>query len=417
MTDKDNCGNNLQTNNTKLPSNRENKTDDNNNLEEKLKCWRLEQHRIASAVIVRDDPQAPPAVTIYSSDRYNFIEVEPNNHSLYGGVDVSFPENDDDLAVAVYVIVRNDEKKTLIYRDEVYFELKVPYVSSYLSFREIEPLEHLVKKQMVDRPDITPHTILVDGNGILHARRAGIACFLGVETGIRTIGVGKTLYCQGGLSKEGVKSGVEESVNELYRRCVNGDLNALIRDKTGEGKRRVMVMDQQCIEAGAPSLSENTTSTTREEMTNMIQYLSQYFNGIVIKLRGDDGTVWGAALLCHGGGAVKKRVGWSGTKNPIYISVGHDISLQEATQICCDVSLARIPEPVRMADLEGRRLLREAPSSSPSTVNEFKLVKTTEELGLMPSLMTGTKETKKVDDGTSSPAAKTSCAATVAYEK
>ncbi len=37
--------------------------------------------------------------------------------------------------------------------------------------------------------------LFVDGNGILHPRRAGIASHLGVLTNLRTVGVGKKLLC------------------------------------------------------------------------------------------------------------------------------------------------------------------------------------------------------------------------------
>lgn len=49
--------------------------------------------------------------------------------------------------------------------------------------------------------DLEPDIIFVDGNGRLHPRGAGLACHLGVVTGLRTIGVGKTFLHVDGLTK------------------------------------------------------------------------------------------------------------------------------------------------------------------------------------------------------------------------
>jgi deoxyinosine 3'endonuclease (endonuclease V) len=91
--------------------------------------------------------------------------------------------------------------------------------------------------------------------------------------------------------------------------------------------------------------------------------------GLAVPLTNEKGDVLACAMIGHGGRLLLRRTkklndsvvmtsNSGGTKNPIYISVGHNISLQECVQICASFSFTRIPEPVRQADLIGRQLLR-----------------------------------------------------------
>jgi endonuclease V len=349
---------------------------------EQLKSWKAEQHRIASQVVLRDDDHSDwisrkPVHVQKSNDcpdtqtsaaigdaRFKRLPRVGTKRALYGGVDVSFPDNDERSAqsVATYVVLEATTTISttatspmtttttfkVVYQDFLYFDLTIPYVSSFLSFREIESLEFLVRKQLRDSTHVTPSVIMVDGNGILHARRAGIACFLGVRTGIPTIGIGKTLYCEDGLEKEQVRNGIDRTLAALQDLCAKSSLT--------------IPMDRQSSSILVDRVTCRPDDIGHQPLVDrdmILQQLAPVCTGIAVKLEGVSGQVLCAALLGHGGSIGVKRKEKRGTKNPIYVSVGHDISLDEAIALCCELSQARIPEPVRQADLWGRELLRQ----------------------------------------------------------
>lgn len=239
--------------------------------------------------------------------------------------------------------------------------------------------ERLVKKQLSERPDLTPRAILVDGNGIMHVRRAGIATFLGVRTNMKTIGVGKKLYCCEGVTVNLVKIGVENRVRNALKILPSSSSTGFYDDsheceKTAATERKTcLIMDRNSICAGNEEdemVKYSERSPSSKEIQDMMEDLALIgCSAFAIKIKGVDGTVLGAALVGHGGGQItplstgekkkRQRKKCSGTKNHIYISVGHNISLAEAVQICAELSFSRIPEPIRNADLSGRDWIRQ----------------------------------------------------------
>jgi deoxyribonuclease V len=80
--------------------------------------------------------------------------------------------------------------------DQVIF----PYIPTFLSFREGPAIMSAFEK-LKNRPDI----LMVDGAGINHPRRAGIATHIGVALDVPTIGITKKLLC--GSGEEPVDTG------------------------------------------------------------------------------------------------------------------------------------------------------------------------------------------------------------------
>jgi deoxyinosine 3'endonuclease (endonuclease V) len=327
----------------------------------KKEIWNLEQEIIASIVQVEPDPPIDTAVVgenpffhLLQDDHHDVYSFS-SKPELYGGVDVSFPSDPSQQSVAVYVIV---DKRTMevVYHDHEYVTLDVPYISGYLAFREIRPLELLVHRQVEHRPEITPQAILVDGNGILHPRHAGIACFLGTRLNIPTIGIGKSLSYEGGWTRENLDYMMDHFLKKLLE-AIQQSPQTLAPHLS---RYRGLIMKKLSEDPASvdPLASPDETYDRKEALKS----LATYGNGIGIPLMGQDPRfpILGCALVGQGGqiAASLRSAPVAGTSKPIFVSVGHKVSLHRAVQVTAALSLARIPEPVRQADLYGRDLLR-----------------------------------------------------------
>jgi deoxyribonuclease V len=173
------------------------------------------------------------------------------------GIDVSYKMN------AAYCSAAIIKKNTLELIESVDSKSVVrhPYISGLFILRESKPILTTLKS-LKDHFDL----LLIDGHGLLHPRKCGLASYIGVLIDKPTIGVAKSLLCGS-------------------------------------------IMEDQSIEY--------------------------------------DGTVLGFTIKKEG-------------KKQIYVSVGHKISLTTAIQIIKKITKKEewIPEPLRIADLNSKKLVK-----------------------------------------------------------
>jgi deoxyribonuclease V len=134
----------------------------------------LEQLQQLQDEIARQVSQVPPAAI----------------PEFVGAVDLAYP--DPQTAVGAYSLVEVATGK-LVWSTTLRHAVVFPYIPTFLTFRELPTLLPLLNE--VREQGRLSEVVIVDGNGLLHQRLAGIATHCGVAAGVRTIGVGKSLLC------------------------------------------------------------------------------------------------------------------------------------------------------------------------------------------------------------------------------
>jgi deoxyribonuclease V len=113
------------------------------------------------------------------------VRLEPlrRQPATAAGVDAAYL-GDEIIAVAALVDLAT---LAIVERSCVIARPTLPYIPGLLAFREGPHLAEAVRR-LSRQPDL----LIVDGQGIAHPKRFGLACYLGVELGLPAIGSAKS---------------------------------------------------------------------------------------------------------------------------------------------------------------------------------------------------------------------------------
>ncbi len=128
-------------------------------------------------------------------------------------MDISVSKIDEKTASVAYVLM-DFKTKIVLYETHKMVKITQPYVPGFLAFREVEHLVDLLNDVKSFNPLLLPDVIIVDGNGIYHSNGFGLACHLGILSGIPCLGCGKTAFFVDGLSAEKVDSIAEKHLSK-----------------------------------------------------------------------------------------------------------------------------------------------------------------------------------------------------------
>lgn len=145
-------------------------------------------------------------IQVRLASQVSFSDAVPEQPEYVVGTDISGPD-DQGMVCAAAVVLRLPSLQVVEVK-RIQGVPGFPYVPGLLSFREA-PLV----LEALGRLAITPDFLLVDGQGLAHPRRFGLACHLGLLTGLPTIGCAKSLL-QGRYAALGQEKGAWASLED-----------------------------------------------------------------------------------------------------------------------------------------------------------------------------------------------------------
>jgi deoxyribonuclease V len=138
------------------------------------------------------------AKSVVLEDRIKLSEVK-----YVAGVDQSFIGKKKEKVISACIVLTFPELEVVKKHVEVE-DVTFPYIPTFLMFREGDPAVKAVKKALNGVNDVV---VLVDGSGIAHPRRCGLATYIALKLNVPTIGITKKkLFGRVELPQEAMES-------------------------------------------------------------------------------------------------------------------------------------------------------------------------------------------------------------------
>lgn len=119
--------------------------------------------------------------------KVNLDDDAPDDLRIVAGLDVAYAPDSDRAAAAVVLL--DADSGEVVESATAWVRIAFPYLPGLFAFREVPPLVAALRELRT-----VPDLLVCDGYGLAHPRRFGLACHLGVLTGLPSIGVGKTAF-------------------------------------------------------------------------------------------------------------------------------------------------------------------------------------------------------------------------------
>ncbi len=117
------------------------------------------------------------------------VSPGPRSPRLVAGLDVAYSSSEGSGLVAAGIVVLDAHTLEVVEEATAVADAVFPYIPGLFAFRELPVLV-----AALNRLHAIPELLLCDGQGLAHPRRFGLACHLGVLTGIPAAGIAKTPF-------------------------------------------------------------------------------------------------------------------------------------------------------------------------------------------------------------------------------